>query len=362
MTKYYQAYGRAVAMRDVPPAGGAGTLLWLLADHLGGTVGVMDANGTVVATQAYWPYGATRAGGVAQTDKLYTGQQQEPGDAALGLYHYKARLYSTTVGRFVSADSIVQQTRGKEAKQNPSALNRYSYGWNNPEKYRDPGGHCVVWAGEMQPCSRDRIQTAITCDFLGVCPDMSALGITYEMMRTFSRWALRQQSFFDWTMLFVAADRAFRDTISQIRQPLGSGFMTEERIWMSEIAAGLRRGSPKGDGFPSLEGGPADAVLLSWEVDYSYIDFSIRASGKIGAGLYFRVWVMLDESGWRAAGVAGGPPIAFSFFDRTHYDLQVKFDLVSARALGKPVFFDSQRSTFTPASPVPFNCVLEGWC
>ena len=362
VTKYYQAYGRAVAMRQVPPAGGAGTLLWLLADHLGGTVEVLDAAGATVAETAYWPYGATRSGGVAQTDKLYTGQQQEAGDAALGLYHYKARFYSTTVGRFVSADSIVQQTRGKEAKQNPSALNRYSYGWNNPEKYRDPGGHCVVWAGEMQPCSRDRIQTAITCDFLGVCPDMSALGITYEMMRTFSRWALRQQSFFDWTMLFVAADRAFRDTISQIRQPLGSGFMTEERIWMSEIAAGLRRGSPKGDGFPSLEGGPADAVLLSWEVDYSYIDFSIRASGKIGAGLYFRVWVMLDESGWVQQGVAGLAKIPFSFFDRTHYDLQVKFDLVSARALGKPVFFDSQRSTFTPASPVPFNCVLEGWC
>lgn len=38
-----------------------------------------------------------RAGGVAQTDKLYTRQQIEPGDAALGLYNYKARFYSTVL-------------------------------------------------------------------------------------------------------------------------------------------------------------------------------------------------------------------------------------------------------------------------
>ncbi len=104
VTKYYQAYGRAVAMREAPPAGGAGTLSYLLADHLGGTVEVLDAAGATVAETKYWPYGATRTGGIAQTDKLYTGQQQEPGDAALGLYHYKARFYSTTVGRFVAAD------------------------------------------------------------------------------------------------------------------------------------------------------------------------------------------------------------------------------------------------------------------
>ncbi len=66
---------------------------------------VLDAAGATVAETAYWPYGATRAGGVAQTDKLYTGQQQEPGDAALGLYNYKARFYSTTVGRFVRGAS-----------------------------------------------------------------------------------------------------------------------------------------------------------------------------------------------------------------------------------------------------------------
>jgi len=44
-----------------------------------------DGAGALVATQRYWPYGTVRAGGVAVTDKLYTGQQEEPEDGALGL-------------------------------------------------------------------------------------------------------------------------------------------------------------------------------------------------------------------------------------------------------------------------------------
>jgi hypothetical protein len=36
VTKYYGALGRMIAMRKVPPGGGAGTLSYLLADHLGG--------------------------------------------------------------------------------------------------------------------------------------------------------------------------------------------------------------------------------------------------------------------------------------------------------------------------------------
>ena len=90
--------------------GGAPTLTYLLADHLGTTVGTLDAGGVVVSTQKYWPYGATRSGAITQTDKLYTGQQQELGDA-LGLYNYKARMYSTVTGRFVSADTVATGRR-----------------------------------------------------------------------------------------------------------------------------------------------------------------------------------------------------------------------------------------------------------
>jgi RHS repeat-associated protein len=135
--KYYAALGRTIAVRDVPAGGGAGTLAYLLADHLGSTVEALDASGATLTEQKYWPYGGTRAGGVAQTDKLYTGQQQEPGDAALGLYNYKARFYSTTLGRFVSADPT-----------NGGGLNRYAYTYNNPTGSTDPTGLAAELGGD----------------------------------------------------------------------------------------------------------------------------------------------------------------------------------------------------------------------
>ena len=139
--KYYQFGGRAVAMRTAGPGGGAGTVRYLLADHLGSTCTVTGSNGTVVASQRYWPFGATRSGSITQTDKLYTGQRQEPGDSALGLYNYKARFYSTTLGRFASADSV------------GDGLNRYAYVRGNPLSANDPSGHECVPAAAAPACA-----------------------------------------------------------------------------------------------------------------------------------------------------------------------------------------------------------------
>jgi RHS repeat-associated protein len=106
---------------------------YLLADHLGSTVGMTDHNGAVLSTQKYWPYGAMRSGSLSQTDKLYTGQQQEPGDTSLGLYNYKARFYSTTLGTFASADTSTSD-----------GYNRFGYARGNPATFNDPTGHGVT--------------------------------------------------------------------------------------------------------------------------------------------------------------------------------------------------------------------------
>jgi RHS repeat-associated protein len=77
------------------------------------------------------------------TDKQYTGQQVEPGDP-LGLYNYKARMYSTVTGRFTSADTWTGD-----------GLNRYAYTRNNPLTYRDATGHGVTLEnGEHCPPKR----------------------------------------------------------------------------------------------------------------------------------------------------------------------------------------------------------------
>jgi RHS repeat-associated protein len=69
--------------------------------------------------------------GNLDTDKLFTGQRLDD----TGLYYYNARYYDATIGRFISADTIVSNP------MNPQTLNRYSYCLNNPLKYVDPSGH-----------------------------------------------------------------------------------------------------------------------------------------------------------------------------------------------------------------------------
>jgi RHS repeat-associated protein len=64
-----------------------------------------------------------------------------------GLYYYGARYYDPTIGRFISADTIVPRTT------DPQSLNRFSYCINNPLRYRDPSGHLTFeeyYASMMQ--------------------------------------------------------------------------------------------------------------------------------------------------------------------------------------------------------------------
>ena len=65
------------------------------------------------------------------TDKLFTGQRLD----GTGLYYYGGRYYDPTIGRFISADTIVPDFT------NPQAFNRYSYALNNPLRYIDPTGN-----------------------------------------------------------------------------------------------------------------------------------------------------------------------------------------------------------------------------
>jgi RHS repeat-associated protein len=95
----------------------------------------------------YYAFGETRlATGTMFTDRLYTSQRFMP---AIGLYHYGARFYSPSMGRFISADTIVSDL------SNPQNLNRFSYVLNNPLRYTDPTGHdiqCTLEDGCWETC------------------------------------------------------------------------------------------------------------------------------------------------------------------------------------------------------------------
>jgi len=112
---------------------------YLHADHLGSASLTTDASGNRVGELRYKPYGETRyTWGVTPTGRRFTGQLEESGLGSL--YDYGARMYSQSLGRFISADTIVP------SPGNPQSLNRYSYGYNNPVKYQDPSGHIPVLA------------------------------------------------------------------------------------------------------------------------------------------------------------------------------------------------------------------------
>ena len=99
VTKYYSIAGQRVAMQ------GPDGLQYLLTDHLGSIVAVIDEQGNLLSEQRYLPFGAERlVPDIAQTDFGFTGQRDL---AAVGLMDYNARWYDAGLGRFTQPDSIV---------------------------------------------------------------------------------------------------------------------------------------------------------------------------------------------------------------------------------------------------------------
>ncbi|MEO6391635.1 MAG: RHS repeat-associated core domain-containing protein [Pyrinomonadaceae bacterium] len=105
-------------------SGGASS--YFLQDHLGSTVGLTDANGSVTASATYDGYG--RQTGTLPTRYGFTGREMDP---ETGLMFYRARWYDPTLGRSISEDPI--GFLGGD-------INYYGYVRNNPLRFRDPFG------------------------------------------------------------------------------------------------------------------------------------------------------------------------------------------------------------------------------
>ena len=103
---------------------------------------VTNASGTVAKSYSFDPWGAPRNAATwvsdlsewpgYQGDRGFTGHEML---ASLELVHMNARIYDPALGRFLSADPIIQ------AEGDLQNYNRYSYVLNNPLKYTDPSGH-----------------------------------------------------------------------------------------------------------------------------------------------------------------------------------------------------------------------------
>jgi len=104
-------------------------------DHLGSSNVITNESGTKVSQTEYQPYGkVSQQTGDDVTPYKFTGKELD----TTGLYYFGARYYDPEIGRFISADSIVQ------SPFDPQTLNRYTYCRNNPLKYVDPSGHFFI--------------------------------------------------------------------------------------------------------------------------------------------------------------------------------------------------------------------------
>ena len=100
---------------------------WLHADRLGSVIAVSDASGAALAINAYDEYGAPGSSNAGRFQ--YTGQMWLP---EAGLYHYKARAYAPSLGRFLQSDPILHA----------GGMNLYAYVGGDPVNARDPSGLC----------------------------------------------------------------------------------------------------------------------------------------------------------------------------------------------------------------------------
>lgn len=136
-------------------------------DGLGSVVNLTDSSGNVIESYSYDVYGQPNTTSLISNPYYFTSRYL---DAETGLYCYRARHYSTLLGRFLQVDPLGYH----------DGMNLYSYVGNNSVNWADPygllwktdyrrpimGGHMIRAMKEYSPgvdpvSAKDMVETAL---------------------------------------------------------------------------------------------------------------------------------------------------------------------------------------------------------
>ena len=106
--------------------------------HLGNNYMVVNASGTIVQKNQYYPFGMSFADDVSPSAQpyKYNGKEQDQMHG-LNQYDYSARNYDPVMGRFTTMDPLAEKY---------FSISPYAYCLNNPIKLVDPDGRDAVIA------------------------------------------------------------------------------------------------------------------------------------------------------------------------------------------------------------------------
>ena len=135
---------------------------YLITDHLGSIDAIADSSGALLYDLSFDAWGRRRAADstfaiintpatalATLTPRGFTGHEMLD---TVGLIHMNGRVYDPRLGRFTSADPIVQFPHYSQS------FNHYSYVLNNPLGYTDPSGYGIKFKTSRRNhrcCNRD---------------------------------------------------------------------------------------------------------------------------------------------------------------------------------------------------------------
>jgi RHS repeat-associated protein len=132
-----------------------------ITDALGSVLALTNSSGNVTTQYSYDPFGGTTtAGSINSSVFQYTARENDGN----GLYYYRARYYSPTLGRFISEDPLGFSGH---------TVNVYEYAYDNATNLVDPSGEQSIMLLE------DPI--IIDSDLVGEAQDIASPGNSLEM-------------------------------------------------------------------------------------------------------------------------------------------------------------------------------------